>query len=213
MTGVGSRDKPVRVLIVADDTLTRMGLASLLEGLAAVEVAGQIGDVGELEVAVDAFRPEVILWDAARAESESSPVAFADVLPPVLALRARNDIVTTFWASGVRGVIDREAGGAQMEAAILAVARGLVVSLPGELPRTPGAASRPASSNVEPLTPREIEVLQLLAEGMANKEIARHLGLSENTVKFHVNSILGKLGATSRTDAVVRATRAGLLLL
>ena len=66
---------------------------------------------------------------------------------------------------------------------------------------------------VEPLTPRELDVLQLLAEGAANKEIARRLEISEHTVKYHVNAILGKLSAQSRTEAVVRATRAGLIML
>ena len=66
---------------------------------------------------------------------------------------------------------------------------------------------------IEPLTPREIEVLHLLAEGMTNRAIAQRLEISEHTVKFHVNAILGKLGAQSRTDAVVRATRLGVILL
>jgi DNA-binding NarL/FixJ family response regulator len=65
----------------------------------------------------------------------------------------------------------------------------------------------------EPLTPREQEVLQLLAEGLPNKAIARQLEISDHTVKFHVNAIMGKLGAQSRTEAVVRATRLGLVLL
>ncbi|MBI1880571.1 MAG: response regulator transcription factor, partial [Chloroflexi bacterium] len=63
------------------------------------------------------------------------------------------------------------------------------------------------------LTPRELEVLQLLAEGLPNKAIARRLDISDHTVKFHVNAILSKLSAQSRTDAVVRATRLGLILL
>jgi len=63
------------------------------------------------------------------------------------------------------------------------------------------------------LTPREQEVLQLLAEGLPNKAIASQLSISEHTVKFHVNAIMGKLGAQSRTEAVTRATRAGLILL
>ncbi len=66
---------------------------------------------------------------------------------------------------------------------------------------------------VEDLTPRELEVLQLLAEGLANKAIAQRLGVSDHTIKFHVNAILGKLGAQSRTEAVVRATRLGLIVL
>ncbi len=66
---------------------------------------------------------------------------------------------------------------------------------------------------VEPLSSRELDVLRGLAEGLSNKQIARALGISEHTVKFHINAILGKLGAQSRTEAVVRATRAGLILL
>ncbi len=66
---------------------------------------------------------------------------------------------------------------------------------------------------IEPLTPRELDVLELVGEGHSNKAIAGRLGISEHTVKFHVNAILGKLGAGSRTDAVVRATRLGLILL
>jgi DNA-binding NarL/FixJ family response regulator len=66
---------------------------------------------------------------------------------------------------------------------------------------------------VEPLTPREMEVLQAMADGLSNKQIARQLGISEHTVKYHVNTILGKMGAQSRTEAVVRATRAGVLML
>jgi len=66
---------------------------------------------------------------------------------------------------------------------------------------------------VEELTPRETEVLQLMADGLTNKAIAQKLSISEHTVKFHVNAILGKLGVQSRTEAVVRATRLGLLLL
>ena len=63
------------------------------------------------------------------------------------------------------------------------------------------------------LTPRELEVLRLVAEGLSNKSVANHLSISEHTVKFHVNSIMGKLSAQSRTEAVARATRLGLLLL
>jgi DNA-binding CsgD family transcriptional regulator len=65
----------------------------------------------------------------------------------------------------------------------------------------------------EALTPRELDVLQLLSQGLANKLIARRLGISEHTVKFHVNAILGKLGAQSRSEAIVQALRLGLVAL
>ena len=92
-----------------------------------------------------------------------------------------------------------------------AVAQGLLVF--GEsLVALPDTAAD-AEALVEPLSARELEVLRRMAEGLANKQIARELEISEHTVKFHVNAVLGKLGAQSRTEAVVRATRAGLILL
>ncbi len=75
------------------------------------------------------------------------------------------------------------------------------------------AAPRDSSELVEPLTPREREVLTLLAEGLPNKAIASALGISDQTVKFHVAAIIGKLGATNRTDAVRRAVRQGLVVI
>ncbi|MBX3012384.1 MAG: response regulator transcription factor [Caldilineaceae bacterium] len=101
-----------------------------------------------------------------------------------------------------------------LAAALYAVAAGLTVL--DEALTTALLANNPPfpeSTPNEPLTPREQEVLDGLAQGLSNKLIARQLNISEHTVKFHVNAILGKLGAQSRTDAVVRATRAGLLLL
>jgi DNA-binding NarL/FixJ family response regulator len=93
---------------------------------------------------------------------------------------------------------------------------GLIVMHPGEVdamfPAAP-PASQPLAELTEPLTPRESEVLQMLASGLANKEIAARLAISEHTVKFHVASILGKLGAGSRTEAVSLGIRRGLILL
>jgi DNA-binding NarL/FixJ family response regulator len=101
----------------------------------------------------------------------------------------------------------------KLVAAAQAVANGLVVVEPkltvSLLPATESDDFIPD----EQLTPREMEVLQRLAEGLTNKAIAQELGISEHTVKFHVNAIMGKLQAQSRTEAVVRATRLGLILL
>jgi DNA-binding NarL/FixJ family response regulator len=87
--------------------------------------------------------------------------------------------------------------------------------LPALAPVSPetGVAGPGDFAPVEELTSRELEVLRLMAEGLPNKTIALRLGISEHTVKFHVNAILGKLGVASRTEAVVRATRLGLILL
>ena len=110
-----------------------------------------------------------------------------------------------------RQVLLRDANEERLTAALVAVAAGLVVispSLIGVLAREDAAESAAID-----LTPREVEVLSLLAEGLTNKAIAHRLTISEHTVKFHVNAIMGKLDAQSRTDAVVRATRQGLIAL
>ena len=114
-------------------------------------------------------------------------------------------------AAGAGGVVLRDTAPERLVSALEAVAQGLVVIDPllaELLPRR-----RIAADLVEPLTPRENEVLQLLAEGRSNKSIAARLGISEHTAKFHVNAILGKLGAATRTEALAQAARLGLVLL
>ena len=118
---------------------------------------------------------------------------------------------------GVKAVLTGGASGPEIPAAVQAAAAGLVALEPAgveALLSAHGAASSHASEEpVEPLTPRELEVLQLLAAGLGNKEIASRLRISEHTVKFHVASIMGKLGAESRTEAVTMGIRQGLILM
>jgi DNA-binding NarL/FixJ family response regulator len=119
--------------------------------------------------------------------------------------------------AGVRAVLPRNSSATEIIAAIEAVAAGLFVFHPADVDSVPAARPRETESAgaalVEPLTPREIEVLRLLAEGMPNKEIAAGLKISEHTAKFHVASIMGKLGATSRTEAVTQGIRHGLVMI
>ena len=115
---------------------------------------------------------------------------------------------------GVRAVLPPDASGGEILAAIQAAAAGMAAIDPGDLEaliaaNTPQLAAEPATA----LTARELEVLRMLADGAANKTIAWKLGISEHTVKFHVASILGKLGAASRTEAVTLGIRRGLVLL
>lgn len=215
-----------RVLILAADLLTRAGLASILTALPDLDVVGQAPLDQGLEAAIQAFRPDVLLCDFTYANEHSLAhlEAFLDAggdvagaTPPVLALLADVDQAAFAWQSGIRAMLLRNALPATLAAALRATAAGLVVQdprlgAPTQLRRETDVA--PASTiGDETLTPREQEVLQLIAQGLANKTIARTLQISEHTVKFHVNAILAKLGAQSRTDAVVRASRAGLVLL
>jgi DNA-binding NarL/FixJ family response regulator len=119
--------------------------------------------------------------------------------------------------AGVRAVLPANLHGSEIVAAIEAVYAGLMVLHPADVnvvTSSNNALSNPTlRSATEPLTSRETEVLQLLALGLANKEIAGRMKISEHTVKFHVASILGKLGASSRTEAVTLGIRQGLVMI
>lgn len=110
----------------------------------------------------------------------------------------------------LQGVLPAASGSARIQAAIAALAEGLIVRLPGQPDRTgfapPEASSRPL------LTPRELEVLALVGEGMSNKSIARRLGISAHTVKYHLEAVFTKLAVRSRAEAVTRGLRHGLLV-
>ena len=207
----------VRVLIIADDPLARAGVAALLADQTAVSVAGQTDGGGDLAAAVAAFAPDAVVWDlgwdsAAQVEALSR---FCDEGGlPVVALPANAAAANEVRAAGAAGLLGRTTSGAQLAAAVTAVVHGLHVFDPDLLP-PPVSPPAPAEGTApaEPLSNRELEVLAGMAEGLSNKQIARALGISEHTVKFHINAIMGKLGAQSRTEAVVRATRAGLILL
>src|SRR5262249_16001684 len=116
--------------------------------------------------------------------------------------------------SGVRGVLPREASAGEMIAAIEATAAGLVALHPSDLspllPAPPHPERAVSTDSGEPLTPRELEVFAMLAEGAGNKIVAWKLGITEHTVKSHVASIMSKLNATSRTEAVAIGIRRGL---
>jgi DNA-binding NarL/FixJ family response regulator len=138
--------------------------------------------------------------------------------PPVLLLleQATQNKVNRAIQLGIRGVLPADVAAVQLISAVVAVAKGLVVLQPGELALA-AASTRTrnggAAELFEPLTPREKEVLQMLASGLGNKQIAAYLKISEHTAKFHVASILSKLGASSRTEAVSMGLRRGLILL
>jgi DNA-binding NarL/FixJ family response regulator len=168
---------------------------------------------------VDLYRPDVLLWDlgwdpeAGLEETLQGLEALAAGGAAVVALLPDEEHAAEVQAAGALGLLPREAAAASLVTALQAAAQGLMVLDPGLVAggRLPGVAPTPRP--VEALTPRESEVLQLLAEGLTNRAIALELEISEHTVKFHVNAILGKLGAQSRTEAVVRAVQAGLVFI
>lgn len=211
-----------RVLVVAGDLLARAGLSAILRDSSdSITVVGQAAWNADLAATVRAFHPTVILWDFAYAD----PPALAAVgawldaqqsldepsSPPILGLLAEPSLAVQVQTTGIAGVVLRAAPPATLVAALIAVAAGLYVHDP--VLAAPARLTPVPEPDVEPLTPRELEVLHLLAQGLPNKTIARRLQISEHTVKFHVNAILAKLDAQSRTEAVVRASRAGIILL
>lgn len=199
----------IRVLVVADDSLARTGLATLLNQQSNCDVVGQIASA-EFAGAIDLYRPDVIVWDSVQS---IATIDLRDVRVPSIILLADVSDAIIAGSAGARGVLSRNASAETMASAIAAVADGLIVIEPAFAAALFPARDSSSARPVEELTPRELQVLRLLAEGQSNKTIARELGISEHTVKFHVNAILGKLNAQSRTEAVVTATRLGLILL
>lgn len=209
---------PLKVLILAADPLALRGLAAILEQeahteISAVESAAQLDR--ESTAAAD-----VLLWDlgwdtdAGGAGDVGKAVAeLAAGGLPVVAMLPDGEPVAAARRLGVVGLLARSARPSAVRAALSAAAAGLHVTDPAlEDARLPPVSAHSFSA-VEPLTAREREVLRLLAEGLTNRAIGTRLRISENTAKFHVQSLLGKLAAGSRTEAVVQASRLGLLTL
>ena len=201
--------------------MSRASLQSLLRARK-VEVVGSAPDLESLwdqppdvevdivlvEASGDRFEGTIDSLNQSQLSSEAAIVVLSDRFEPgrlANALRA-----------GVRAVLPSDTSPDQIVAALEAAAAGLIVLHPADVDVMFPAAESTSSvlaELIEPLTPRESEVLQMLASGLANKEIATRLAISDHTVKFHVASILGKLGAASRTEAVTLGIRRGLVLL
>jgi two-component system, NarL family, response regulator YdfI len=210
----------IRVLIVAAAARARQALESLLhaQGFAVV------GSFAGLEDAADVFSEkefDAAVIDAHDASLEDllesiQETGAARETPLVLLLPdAAQDVVSHVLRLGVRGILPASPEPRQLAAALEAVVQELVVlnSEMGSPLRRAASRITPTDELTEPLTPREREVLRLLASGLGNKEIAAKLKISEHTAKFHVASILGKLGAASRAEAVSIGMRNGLILL
>ena len=211
-----SHPESIRVLVVAADPLARAGLATLLASQPNCIVAGQVATDAELPGAVPVYRPEVVVYDLGSDPSRALDRVngFRDLGVPVVALLPDETEAAEAWAAGARGLLLRTTPVENLAAAMAAIAQGLAVIDPAFAAGLLPAARDPSVvPPIEELTPRELQVLRLVAEGQSNKAIARALGISEHTVKFHVNAILGKLNVSSRTEAVVHATRLGLILL
>jgi two-component system nitrate/nitrite response regulator NarL len=202
----------IKVLVVADDPITRAGLTSLLDEQEDLMACGQVRFSELATDQVNRLHPDLILVEQGQLSIQEllANRAALEVEWPLLLIGSGFDTVRRWTSSGL-SVIGMKAGSERVSTAIRAVYEGLLV-IDSDLLQNESRSDFPADFvELEPLTERELQVLRHLAGGLTNRAIALQLGISENTVKYHVNAILGKYGARSRTEAVVRAVQAGIL--
>jgi DNA-binding NarL/FixJ family response regulator len=219
-------------VVSAPSAVLRAGLEAILRDRPGIEVVGTAPlaprgrSHGALTEAVGRLEPDVVLVQLESNrhgpdggfDGPQLPALAPGSGPPAMVVLGDEDAdaVAAALRLGARAVLAADAQPEEIVAAVEAAAAGLIVLDPAgvdvllsQIPTPPRVAPDPAA---ESLTRREVEVLSLLAEGEGNKQIARQLGISEHTVKFHVGSILAKLGAASRTEAVTLGVRQGLIM-
>ncbi|WNC94974.1 response regulator transcription factor [Paraburkholderia sp. FT54] len=211
---------PVRVAVIADSPQVRVSLQAIVEMNPALKFAGSAADAGMLADCLAGSVPDVVVIDMEPEASDALRAGF-DIGHAPLALVLLTDAADSDWILDAlpgdpMAILPRDAMPGEIVASIEAAATGLYV-LSSEILGRLLAGRRPprqTASGVffETLTLREIEVLTMLAEGLGNKEIGRQLDISDNTVKFHLSSIFGKLGATNRTEAVMLGMRHGFIM-
>ena len=203
----------MRLVILSGDPLVAAGLGHMVE------------EGGDAVIVSDAADAEVALIDAGRGgdlDGARGLEALADLPVPAVVLVGEEEDAAAALAAGARGALLRTSDPGSLWAALVAVRAGLTVLdggfAPTALAGDPAGSAAPGlgparSAGGSELTAREREVLALLSRGLSNKQIAQRLSISDHTAKFHVNGILGKLGAATRTEAVVIAARQGLVAL
>jgi DNA-binding NarL/FixJ family response regulator len=202
----------IRILLVDDHEVVRRGLRGFLELQDDMEVVGEAADGGAAIAQADALDPDVVLMDLLMPNVDGlTAIAAIHKTHPdtdIVAVTSfiEEDKVTSALEAGASGYLLKDAGADEVAQAIRA-ARAGEVHLDPQVARVLAQRLRARKDEpyAEPLTPREIEVLQLVASGAANKEIAAQLSITERTARTHVSNILGKLGLASRTQAALWA--------
>jgi DNA-binding NarL/FixJ family response regulator len=203
---------PLRIVILSEDHLVRTGLMSILSEVTSIEVLSAI-NLHELDPQIlDVFQPDVLLVPL-RSNTLNVLTLVADLsdlgYPFVIMVEEDSELLSRLALNNQISIVSASAESETIAAALHAVVHGLVVK---PLMTSLNAPFGPSDS-FEVLTAREQDVLQLIATGLTNRAIGQVLGIKESTVKFHVNSILTKLGAQSRTEAVSLASRLGWLIM
>ena len=201
--------RALRIAIAAPDRFARLGLTTLLERFDDLHVVGDIDIDSRIASRLRVINPDVLLADL----QSHPPSTLSDIDCPIVVLLSGAQDAADAFAAGAGAVLLRTAPAERLHAALHAVTTDLVVADSNIASAVFEQRTRPAEEIEQALTHRELEVMQQLAAGRTNRDIASILGITEHTVKFHVNSILEKLGAESRTEAVVRAARLGIVVL
>lgn len=204
----------IRVVIADDHRVVRDGLCYLLGQEPDVEVVGEAGDGRQAVSVVTATRPDVLLLDLYMPDQDGHAVLAAlqevSYSPAVVVLTSATgeEALVRAMQGGATSFLLKTAPAEQVIAAVREAAAGTASLTPELLTRLTRAFRRPAPPDpLQPLSPREREVLRLIAQGRSNRQIARDLGIGEQTVKTHVSSILTKLGLQDRVQAAIFAIR------
>jgi two-component system, NarL family, response regulator YdfI len=201
----------IRVIVAATSAVRRAGLESIIRSQPDFQLAASTGALARLSLYVRNSEADVVVADS-------------DSLPELADLSAASFVLLTeiteartvarFLKAGVRSILPRESDPDEIVSAIYAAYNGHVLlsaQAAENLAAVYGDHEPEAQELAEEITSREAEVLRMLAEGLVNKDIASRLGISDHTVKFHISSILEKLGASTRTEAVTLGIRRGLI--
>ncbi|APA89785.1 response regulator transcription factor (plasmid) [Paraburkholderia sprentiae WSM5005] len=211
---------PLRVAVIATSWQERVSLQALVEANPAFEFLGSAADAEKLVDCLAGSVPDVVVTDIAPEASDALKTLFelSHALPSLVLLSddPDSDWILDALPADAAAILPRNAMPAEIVVSIEAVAAGLCVVTRDVLVRLLAGTRAPrqklSGEPLEALTLREIGVLAMLADGLGNKEIARQLDISDNTVKFHLSSIFGKLGATNRTEAVMLGMRHGFIM-
>jgi DNA-binding NarL/FixJ family response regulator len=212
----GADDDPIQVLIVEDHRVVAEGLAALINSQADMHVAGNVGTVAECVEAATELNPDVVLLDF-RLPDGTGPDAAAAIrtvrpASKMIFLTREDTDAARFAAvqSGASAFIHKSQAAAEVVAAIREVARGKMLITPRTIAALL-AKRRSIEAQLERLTPREKEVLRLMAEGLPSRQIAADMGISYTTVRTHIRSVGTKLAVHSKLEAIVKARELGLI--
>jgi NarL family two-component system response regulator YdfI len=211
----------IRVLLAAASAVRNAGLEALVKKAPLLELVGSLHSLLAITQYTAQLQPDVVLLDLETDQLAGSTSSTLPRIPSTFPAVALIDDPSADWTadalrSGIKAILPRDSGVDEILAAIQAARAGFVFLDPDVTQtlasRIPTQAAQ-KTAGLDDLTPREVEVLRMLAEGLGNREMASRLGISDHTVKFHISSILDKLGASTRTEAVTMGIRMGIILL